>query len=1091
MTSITIPKLERIIHKVSANKNVIKQLIVSEKTIDLEVVDTSRSSISIKCGANSIYLTSSKNNVPDEIQYAILTNIKPTEDRIVNGEVVLKSWLKNPDYKELSQDEVIETWVNNFNFIEENLEKNINGLRLPQIGALHTLMGHLKLPLEQAIISLPTGTGKTETMLSALIANRCKKLLVTVPSDSLRTQISEKFLTLGLLREFKLIKTEVCNPIVGIVYQGFSTIEELRGFFEECNVIVTTMGILTSCSEEFQREISNICSHLFVDEAHHIKATSWNQFAENFNPTKIVQYTATPFRNDGKRINGKIIFNFPLSKAQEQGYFKHIDFLPVREYDPKKADTIIANKAIERLREDIANGYNHVLMARCYPTKRAKDVFELYRSQEDLNPVLLYSGAPDFKQSYEKILSKDSQKRARIIVCVDMLGEGFDLPELKIAAFHDIRKSLPITLQFAGRFTRTKYDEKLGNASFIANIANLDVKNELEDLYSRDADWNKILSDISFGKIEEQTDYKELLSGFKKLTEADIPFQNIKPKLSSVVYKNLTNTWNPKNFKAGISGYDDFEYKFDDLNSDENILVIITAKTEPVEWINDKDISIFNWNLILVYWETRNNLLFINSSDNSSLYKDIAEAILGENNAVLINRINVFKSFYGLDRTRLQNVGLRLFLGKDIRFRMSVGSDVGEALSIAEKQRGEKAFVQGVGYEDGEPVFVGASYKGRIWTKLVGDIDQFKKWCNHLGKKLANDEIDPNQILKDTLIPELVIERPSDLFPVWIDWDVEIYMSNESRFRFNIGGFIYDLAQIELQLSSPTSNGDLNFALVAVSKRIEYRIVLFENTENDNSFPDYRIEKLSRENVDIEFGSKKMNSIQFFEKFTPTIWFADGSALTGNEYVQLKQQINIYPKDKIETIDWTGIDLSKEAMGVNPKIENSIQYRMVEHLLQTDYDIIYDDDYSGEIADLLTIKKEDEHLIIGLYHLKFAIEGRVSNQIKNFYEVCGQAQKSVHWKHKDGKELINHLLRRIEKRKNDQVCSRLIKGEESDLDNLLAIVKQRIPVKYEIYIVQPGLSKQDTSNEILTLLGVTENYIKEIGGIDLKIIVNE
>ena len=47
-----------------------------------------------------------------------------------------------------------------------------------------------------------------------------------------------------------------------------------------------------------------------------------------------------------------------------------------------------------------------------------------------------------------------------------MLGEGFDLPELKIAAFHDVKKSLPITLQFAGRFTRTSRDNNLGKASF-------------------------------------------------------------------------------------------------------------------------------------------------------------------------------------------------------------------------------------------------------------------------------------------------------------------------------------------------------------------------------------------------------------------------------------------------------------------------------------------------------------------------------------------------------------------------------------------------------------------------------------------------
>ena len=66
------------------------------------------------------------------------------------------------------------------------------------------------------------------------------------------------------------------------------------------------------------------------------------------------------------------------------------------------------------------------------------------------------------------------------MVCVDMLGEGFDLPELKIAAFHDIRKTLAVTLQLAGRFTRKRPD--LGNATFIANTADVNVQDELRNL---------------------------------------------------------------------------------------------------------------------------------------------------------------------------------------------------------------------------------------------------------------------------------------------------------------------------------------------------------------------------------------------------------------------------------------------------------------------------------------------------------------------------------------------------------------------------------------------------------------------------------
>lgn len=117
-------------------------------------------------------------------------------------------------------------------------------------------------------------------------------------------------------------------------------------------------------------------------------------------------------------------------------------------------------------------------MARCNSKERALSIFELYKDNVDLNPVVVYSNSANFKEAYQKILNKV----AKIIVCVDMLGEGFDLPELKIAAFHDIRKSLPITLQLAGRFTRTKFDEQLGDASFIANIADIEVKNELAGL---------------------------------------------------------------------------------------------------------------------------------------------------------------------------------------------------------------------------------------------------------------------------------------------------------------------------------------------------------------------------------------------------------------------------------------------------------------------------------------------------------------------------------------------------------------------------------------------------------------------------------
>ena len=906
-----------------------------------------------------------------------------------------------------------------------------------------------------------------------------------MPSDSLRNQIGKKFTTLGLLKQFGIVGKDALYPVVGIIRQGFVTEPNLTAFFEQCNVIVTTMSILSGMSAEEQEKLENLCSTVFIDEAHHVKAKSWNDFKRKFPSEKVVQFTATPFRNDGQRLDGKIIFNFPLKKAQEQGYFKRIQFLPIREYDSDKADILIAQTAIAKLREDIAAGYNHILMARCGTKERAKLIFELYRGENDLKPVLLYSGVAGFKESYDKIITKE----AKIIVCVDMLGEGFDLPELKIAAFHDIRKSLPVTLQFAGRFTRTSYDAVLGEASFIANIADISVRAELAELYASDADWNEILSDTSFGRIEEEENYKSLMNGFPKLNTAQIPFHSMSFSMSAVIYKNRTSDWFPLNFKVAISNYDDLDYKFFDINRDDKLLIIITAQKQDVEWIDAKDIYFINWQYMLVFWETRNNLLFINSSDNGSLYSDLAEAIIG-NNAELIRGINVFRSFANLKRTRLQNVGLKYHLGKNERFRMSVGSDVAEALAIAERQKGEKAFVMGVGYEEGESVNIGASYKGRIWSKLTGDFKDFIEWCTAVGNKLADETIDPNQILRETLIPTQVTAVPN-LIPVWIDWDIDLYTNHETRFKFVIGTKKTDLSTTDIVLLNPVSGESVTFCVVTADASISFMMRLFDNTTDpENHYPDFSIELLGDLPVDIIIGTRVVNGARFFEEYPPTIWFADGSSLTGNDYIKLLQTIGQYPRTRLIAWDWAGVDIGKEAQEVDPKRTDSIQYKVIQDLKLSDADIVYDDDYSGEIADIVTLKFEADKIKINLYHLKFALDGIVTNQIKNFYEVCGQAQKSIHWRHKDGPEFINHLLRRETKVRNGQSCSRIEKGTKRDLEKLLKIIKNEVPVEFEIFIVQPGASVSVVSDDILMLLGVTENFLKEVGGINLQVVLS-
>jgi superfamily II DNA or RNA helicase len=441
-------------------------------------------------------------------------------------------------------EQVLASWAGAFSYLEEDGARGVKGLRNPQIGAVHAIHAHWSVSAEPATVVMPTGTGKTETMLSVLVSALCRKLIVVVPTDALRTQLADKFLTLGVLKEpgCRVLGTEVKCPIVGVLQHIPRSIAEVDEVFCRCQVIVTTSTIAGQCSGDVRDRMAHHCTHLFIDEAHHAEAPTWSVFKEGFRARKILQFTATPFREDGRPLDGEIVFKYPLKKAQQEGYFKPIRFRPVVEFNPKRSDERIAAQAIAELKADFDKG--HILMARTENVARAKEVFKLYARHPEFKPVELHTGIKSARQreaARRQILSGES----RIVVCVDMLGEGFDLPELKIAAFHDIRKTLAVTLQLAGRFTRSRPD--LGDATFIANTADVQVQDELRRLYTRDPDWNVLLPELSDRMIGEQLSLQEFLRGFTEFTK-EIPLKTVRPAMSTVVYRTRCSAWTPENF---------------------------------------------------------------------------------------------------------------------------------------------------------------------------------------------------------------------------------------------------------------------------------------------------------------------------------------------------------------------------------------------------------------------------------------------------------------------------------------------------------------------------------------------------------------
>jgi superfamily II DNA or RNA helicase len=962
------------------------------------------------------------------------------------------------------------------------------GLRAPQLGAIYAALAHWTTTAELATVVMPTGTGKTETMLSLLAHHRPERLLVVVPTDALRTQIAGKFEGFGVLKDAGVIGADAAFPVVGVLTKIPPTPEDVRAFASGCNVVVTTMAIAGRATEQVQAALAAWATHLFIDEAHHVVAPTWAAFRRAFAgqaPARpVLQFTATPFRSDGKHVDGRVIYNYPLRKAQAEQYFKPIVFHPVREYDPADADEAIAEVALQHLARDLAAGHDHLVMARTNNIARAQTVYDLYRVYgPEHAPVLVHSDMPEAERC--NALRAITQRTSRVIVCVNMLGEGFDLPELKIAALHDVHKSLAITIQFVGRFTRTK--PALGNATVIANIANAGVEEALRELYAEDADWNHLLRRLSEGATGRQAARTEFFDAFEQLPDG-IPIQNVVPRMSTVVFRTKCTAWRPDRVHEAVD--DRRLYGVPVINREHRVLAFVTRELEEVDWGDIRELVNVTWHLHAVHWDAERNLLFVHSSDNSSVHQALADAVAGPSPA-LIRGEPVYRCLAGITRLTLHNAGLNDVLSRNRRFTMHMGANLSEPLTGPQLATKVKTNLFGRGYEKGGRASAGASRKGRMWSHWrAADLGEWLEWCHALGDKLLDDSISVDAVLAGALKPELVTARPT-LVPVAIEWGADLWRRPEARLELDVAGARVPFLDAGIELTGHTASGPLGFRVVADREdgsraAAEYEIV----------FADGRVEyrPTGFATVDVVVSRQRTIALsEWLQRDPPIVLFADTSYLDYNELYRISGAEAIgYDRAKIQAWDWAGIDIERESQ-TPAKRANSVQYRVIQQLLEAEhvpvYDIVFDDDAPGEIADVVALAVDGVRLIIDLYHCKFAGAPTPGARVEDLYAVCGQAQRSVEWKSRV-ERLLDRLPHRDTRRRKWSSVSRFERGTLK----ALSAIRQRLPElvpELRVTIVQPGLSRAEASVEQLKLLGATELYLNETFTVPLRVIASK
>jgi superfamily II DNA or RNA helicase len=898
------------------------------------------------------------------------------------------------------------------------------GLRRAQLGAAWAMGSHATRSTAPAQIVLPTGVGKTALITLAPFLVPCRRVLVIAPGRLVRDQLATAFRTLGDLVDSGVIASDMAKPAVAVANRRAT--EEDWERWNEADVVIGTVNVLSHGYPDVQRLPEGVFDLALFDEAHHLPAPAWEVVLTAVDAPAVL-FTATPFRRDGKRLPGELVFSYSLTRAMADGVYAPVHYRRVEVADGQDPDAALADAAIERLRSQGHTESESRMLVRAGRVSDAEELVELYRAR-GVNLGLVTAGST--AAAMRKTIRKVDEGELEGFACVGSLVEGFDFPKLKIAAYHRPHRSLAPTLQFVGRLARAGQ----GADGELLAIPE-QVQGETRELYEEDRAWRELLPEIVDAAVLQERLTRQYIQAASIDGPVEIPPLAIAPPKSARIYRTGELELDLNVHLGTVRGTEVVSRFYD---APTHLVAFVTRRIDSPRWFLTDALDAVIYDLHVVCWVAEQRTLFV-STDSAPALKALL-TLVGAEQASQIGAEDLSRLLWAAEIDTYHSVGMRETRpGQASRasYRMVAGRSAGQAVTPMEAHGSALGHVIGRPREAQGRGTVGFSVKkAKLWEPdNAGSYLGFREWCEERAMQLTEGAVQTGGA------PHLDIPL-GDTYDAFRSHPVAAHLDHE----LFLGEVVFTLDGTELHPAVLDIDVErVDAETISVVLRREDREAWSGTQDSRGSFVGGGELTVARrdtgELVDVE---------ELLSDNAPLVFFADGSAIQGALRVPPRRLPGGVPDGTLRPVAWEGVDITVEFgdAGERRNVHQSVMQSLADEVSW-----VVTDHGSWELADFIGIAQDGEEVVVTLVHCKSSSSASGGTSVDELYEVLGQAARSARWAYA-GAPFWAELARRL----RDRNACRVVAGDEEGFQSQVEAWEADPPrMRFEIHAVQPGL----------------------------------